>query len=68
MGTSAIRRPATYELKAESTVGDLVALGGGLLPEAAPRLATLERIASTIRVAFSPLSSRCVAASMIGRV
>ncbi len=40
----AIRRPATYELKAEATVGDLVTLGGGLMPDAAPKLATLERI------------------------
>ncbi len=42
--TGEIRRPAIYELKGESTVADLVRLGGGLTPEADPRLATLQRI------------------------
>ncbi len=40
----AIRRPAIYEFKDEATAGSLVTLGGGLTPEAAPQLATLERI------------------------
>ena len=42
--TGEIRRPAIYELKGESTVADLLHLGGGLTPEADPRLATLQRI------------------------
>jgi protein involved in polysaccharide export with SLBB domain len=40
----AIRRPAIYEFKGEATAGDLVALGGGLTADAAPRLARIERI------------------------
>ncbi len=39
-----IRRPAIYEFRGQATVNDLVALGGGLTAEAAPRLARLERI------------------------
>lgn len=39
-----IRRPAIYELKSETTARELVALGGGLLPEADEGLATLERV------------------------
>jgi polysaccharide biosynthesis/export protein len=42
--TGEIRRPAIYELKGESSVADLLHLGGGLTPEADPRLATLHRI------------------------
>jgi protein involved in polysaccharide export with SLBB domain len=40
----AIRRPAIYELRGESTAADLLYLGGGLLPDADPKLATVERI------------------------
>jgi protein involved in polysaccharide export with SLBB domain len=39
-----VRRPALYELQGESSVADLLYLGGGLTAEADPRLATLERI------------------------
>lgn len=39
-----IRRPALYELKGESSVAELLRLGGGMTAEADPRLATLERI------------------------
>jgi polysaccharide export outer membrane protein len=39
-----VRRPAIYELKSEVTAGELLALGGGLMPEADPQLATLERV------------------------
>jgi protein involved in polysaccharide export with SLBB domain len=39
-----VRRPAIYELKTESTVEDLVALAGGLTPQADTSLATLERV------------------------
>jgi len=42
--TGEIRRPAIYELKGESSVAELVRLGGGLTPEADPRLATMQRI------------------------
>jgi protein involved in polysaccharide export with SLBB domain len=42
--TGEIRRPAIYELKGESTVADLLHLGGGLTAEADPKLATLQRI------------------------
>ena len=39
-----VRRPAIYELKNETTAAQLLQLGGGLLPEADPALATLERV------------------------
>ncbi len=42
--TGEIRRPAIYELKGEDSVAELVRLGGGLTPEADPRLATMQRI------------------------
>jgi polysaccharide biosynthesis/export protein len=42
--TGAIRRPAIYELKGDTTAGEFLALAGGLTPEADPRLATIERI------------------------
>lgn len=41
-----VRRPAIYELKKETSVAQLLELGGGLLPEADPSLATLERVNS----------------------
>ncbi|MBK9132589.1 MAG: SLBB domain-containing protein [Gammaproteobacteria bacterium] len=41
---TAVRRPAIYELKDEKTVEDLIGLAGGLLPEAFPRKARIERI------------------------
>jgi polysaccharide export outer membrane protein len=42
--TGEVRRPAIYELKGESTPAQLLALAGGLTPEADAQLATLERI------------------------
>jgi polysaccharide biosynthesis/export protein len=39
-----VRRPAIYELKNETTAAQLLQLGGGLTPEADPKLATLERV------------------------
>ncbi|MCZ8132985.1 MAG: SLBB domain-containing protein [Steroidobacteraceae bacterium] len=39
-----VHRPAIYELKSESTVGELLALAGGATAEADPRTASLERI------------------------
>lgn len=39
-----VRRPAIYELKNETRVQQLLELGGGLLPEADPTLATLEHV------------------------
>ena len=39
-----VRRPAVYELNGEASASDLLYLGGGLLPEADPQLATIERI------------------------
>jgi polysaccharide biosynthesis/export protein len=39
-----VRRPAIYELKTESTAGELLQLAGGLMPDADARLATLERV------------------------
>jgi protein involved in polysaccharide export with SLBB domain len=39
-----VRRPAIYELKSETTVADLLQLGGGLLPQADPALGTVERV------------------------
>lgn len=42
-----VRRPALYELRGESTAGDVIKLAGGLSAEAEPRLATIERIDET---------------------
>lgn len=39
-----VRRPALYELKAEATAADLIALAGGLTAEADAKLATLDRV------------------------
>lgn len=39
-----VRRPAIYEFKNETTVAELLRLGGGLLPQADPALATLNRV------------------------
>ncbi|HKU14271.1 MAG TPA: SLBB domain-containing protein, partial [Steroidobacteraceae bacterium] len=39
-----VRRPAIYELKDETTAGQLLQLAGGFTPEADPSLATLERV------------------------
>jgi len=38
-----VRRPAIYELKGESTAGELVRLAGGFTPDADPALTRLER-------------------------
>jgi polysaccharide biosynthesis/export protein len=40
----AVRRPAIYELKAEASAQELLALSGGLMPRADAKLATLDRI------------------------
>jgi polysaccharide biosynthesis/export protein len=40
----AVRRPAIYELKHESTAEQVVSLAGGLLPDADAKLGQLERI------------------------
>jgi len=42
--TGEVRRPAIYEVKGSATTADVVALAGGLTPEADPRTATLERV------------------------
>jgi polysaccharide biosynthesis/export protein len=39
-----VRRPAIYELKSETSAAELLQLGGGLMPEADPRVATIERV------------------------
>jgi polysaccharide export outer membrane protein len=39
-----VRRPAIYELKNETSAADLLQLGGGLLPQADPSIASLERV------------------------
>jgi len=39
-----VRRPAIYELKGETTAAELVALGGGLTPQADGTLASLQRV------------------------
>jgi protein involved in polysaccharide export with SLBB domain len=45
----AVRRPAIYELKNESTVSDVIALAGGLKPVAYPAASRIERIDSSDR-------------------
>src|SRR6185312_5492072 len=39
-----VRRPAIYEVRSGATVGDLLSLAGGLVPDAAPHAARLERV------------------------
>ena len=39
-----VRRPAIYELRNETTAAQLLQLGGGLMPEADPTVATVERV------------------------
>jgi polysaccharide export outer membrane protein len=39
-----VRRPAIYETKEEKTVAQAIALAGGLLPDADPKLVQVERI------------------------
>ncbi|MEJ2347436.1 MAG: SLBB domain-containing protein, partial [Gammaproteobacteria bacterium] len=39
-----VKRPAIYELKNETTVGQVVKLAGGLLPNADPKVTQLERV------------------------
>lgn len=39
-----VRRPAIYELKSETSAAQLLQLGGGLTPEADPKVATLDRV------------------------
>ncbi len=39
-----VRRPAIYETKGEKTVAQAIALAGGLLPDADPKLVQMERI------------------------
>lgn len=39
-----VKRPAIYELKEAESAGDLLRLSGGLLPNAFPDMATIERI------------------------
>lgn len=39
-----VQRPAIYELRKEKTLGELIATAGGLKPQAAQTLVTLERI------------------------
>ncbi|MET0536001.1 MAG: SLBB domain-containing protein, partial [Steroidobacter sp.] len=39
-----VRRPAIYELKRETNASELLSLGGGLLPDADPTMATIERV------------------------
>ncbi|HUY83570.1 MAG TPA: SLBB domain-containing protein, partial [Steroidobacteraceae bacterium] len=41
----AVRRPAIYELKNENTIGQLIDMAGGLLPDADQMLVHVERIA-----------------------
>jgi polysaccharide export outer membrane protein len=42
-----VRRPAIYELKSEMRVEELLLLAGGLMPDADPRAAKVERIDSS---------------------
>ncbi|HEX5460810.1 MAG TPA: SLBB domain-containing protein [Steroidobacteraceae bacterium] len=39
-----VRRPAIYEVRSGATVGDLLSLSGGLVPDADPHAARLERV------------------------
>jgi polysaccharide export outer membrane protein len=39
-----VQRPAIYEMRGETTVDEVIALAGGLLPTASPELSHIERI------------------------
>jgi len=39
-----VRRPAIYELKGETNAADLLVLGGGMMADADPALATIDRV------------------------
>ena len=43
--TGAVKRPAIYETQGRATVSDVIAMAGGLLPDAFPDGARIERIA-----------------------
>ena len=43
--TGAVKRPAIYETQGRATVSDVIAMAGGLLPDAFPNGARIERIA-----------------------
>ena len=45
----AVRRPAIYEIKGRTTIGEAIRFAGGMLPNAYPDLARLERIDSSRR-------------------
>jgi len=45
--TGEVRRPAIYELREGSKVSDLLYLAGGLMPDADPRSATIERVSAS---------------------
>jgi protein involved in polysaccharide export with SLBB domain len=64
-----VRRPAIYEVRSGTSIGELVEFAGGLLPDADPRHATLERIdANRERVVLNVdlTSSRDKATKLLG--
>ncbi|WP_157360323.1 SLBB domain-containing protein [Aliagarivorans marinus] len=42
-----VRRPAIYELKQNETIGDLLEMAGGALPDAYPKASVIERVDDT---------------------
>ena len=42
--SGAVKRPAIYELRGETSIGDAIRMAGGLLPDAYPKGARIERI------------------------
>lgn len=44
-----VRRPAVYELRGAETLGEIIAMAGGLNPVADPRRVRIERVAEGIR-------------------
>ena len=57
--TGEIRRPAIYEFTGEATAADLLYLAGGLLPEADPRAATIERLLKLVQCRFAVTLQHC---------
>ena len=42
--SGAVKRPAVYELRGQTSIGDAIRMAGGLLPDAYPKGARIERI------------------------
>jgi polysaccharide export outer membrane protein len=60
-----VKRPAIYELRGESTLGDLVGIAGGLTPESDPVRGSLTRIEGTGRRVVLPVDLSAAAGNRV---